>query len=264
MHYEKIRATLMTPSLPSSLISLPPAPAIILVEPQLGENIGMAARAMGNCGLSDLRLVNPRDGWPNEMAIRASAGAEFILDKVKVFTTFSEAIADLTYVAATTARPRRLEKHVFTAKEMAPHLLEKTDQKTGIVFGPEKYGLSNDHISLCNAAIKIPTMEEFSSLNLAQTVLICAYEWYQAIQTSSLLSFKNREGKLATHTDINLFLEHLESALDHAQFFRPAHKKKRMVHNLRSIFQRLDLTEQEVRTLRGVIRALENPPPTSA
>jgi len=238
-------------------------PIIILVDPQLGENIGMVARAMGNCDLSELRLLNPRDGWPNEMAVRASAGAETILENTKVFETFQDAIADLTHVVATTARHRRLEKIVFTAKEMADDLIKSAYQKAGIVFGPEKYGLSNDHLSLCNAVVQIPTKSDFSSLNLAQTVLICAYEWYQAVQTNPKGNFKNREGTPASRLEVNLFLEHLENSLEASDFFRPAHKKKRMLQNLRNIFQRIDLTEQEVRTLRGVIRSLEEGPHAS-
>lgn len=231
-------------------------PVIILLEPQLGENIGMAARAMGNCGLHELRLVNPREEWPNEQALRAAAGAAFVVEKAKVFTTLSAAVADLDYIVATTVRSRRLEKNVFTAKELALNMKAHASRKTGILFGPEKYGLSNDHISLCNAVLCIPTDVACSSLNLAQAVLLCAYEWYQSLSQEIPKRFTNREGILASKEEVTGFLEHLIVALEEKEFFRPPHKKKRMTQNLCNIFQRIDLTQQETRTLRGVVRAL--------
>jgi tRNA/rRNA methyltransferase len=229
---------------------------IILVEPQMGENIGLAARAMGNFDLLELRLVNPRDPWPNPKAVQASAGADFILDKAEIFSSTREAMADLDYVFATTLRPRRMEKKVFSAKQM-PKVIQKTfSQKAGILFGPEKAGLSNEDISLCNGIITIQTVPSFSSLNLAHSVALCAYEWHQSKSKKLLQDFKNKSGKKASKGEVNLFLSHLEEELDKTDFLLPAHKRERMVWNLRSIFERIELTEQEVRTLRGIIKSL--------
>ncbi len=236
------------------------APVIILVEPQLGENIGLAARAMGNFGLSELRLVNPRDPWPNPMATQASAGADFIIDKAVIFSSTRDAMADLDYVFATTLRPRRMEKKVFSAAQMPTIIQETSSQKVGILFGPEKAGLSNEDISLSNGIIQIATVPTFSSLNLAHSVALCAYEWYRSSAQKTPLNFKNKSGKKASKEEVNLFLAHLEEALDETEFLLPAHKRDRMVWNLRSIFERIELTEQEVRTLRGVVRSLSRTP----
>lgn len=232
------------------------APVIILVEPQLGENIGLVARAMGNFGLSELRLVNPRDPWPNPKAVQASAGADFVLDKVEIFASTREAMADLDYIFATTLRPRRMEKKVFSAHQVPSVVQETSSQRPGILFGPEKAGLSNEDISLSNGIITIETVSSFSSLNLAHSVALCAYEWYQSRLTKSLQDFKNKSGKKALKEEVNLFLAHLEEALDETDFLLPSHKRERMIWNLRSIFERIELTEQEVRTLRGVVRSL--------
>jgi tRNA/rRNA methyltransferase len=231
---------------------------IILVDPQLGQNIGAVARAMLNFGLKDLRIVNPRDGWPNSEAIAPAAGAEDILQSVQVFASTLEAIGDLNRVFATSARGHDMIKTVYT-----PHaaleclaLTAQHDQRVGVLFGSERCGLLSEDIALCEALIKIPTNPDFSSLNLAHAVALIAYEWALQVTSSPSQVFRTGHTSLATREDLgNLFI-HLEEELDRAGFLR--HKKKRptMVRNIRNIFQRAHLTEQEVRTLRGIVRSL--------
>jgi tRNA/rRNA methyltransferase len=233
-------------------------PVIILVCPQLGENIGMAARAMWNCGFKHLRLVNPRDGWPNEQALKASAGGTSLIENAQVFKSTEEAIADLEYVYATTARPRFMVKPVMDAYKAAQDFENQRFQKVGILFGAEKSGLSNEDVGRSNAIIEIHLNPEFSSLNLAQAVLIVAYEFYNVTQRQHAKDQNKNRGNLeiASRKDVNDFCHHLEVELEDHGFFYPEHKKNIMVQNLRNIFQRMPLTAQEVRTLRGMIRAL--------
>lgn len=228
-------------------------PVIILIEPQLGENIGMVARAMGNFAVSQLRLVNPKEPWPNEKAKRAAVGADVILDHVQIYNSFPEAIGDLEHVYATTAMPRYMVKpkyalpDVFAKIAIAP-------QKAGLVFGPERTGLTNEQITLCHGIIQLPTNPEFSSLNLAQAVLLCVYEWYKFSPSYTVPDLE--APTLAKREDVQFFLETLEAELDKTGFLRPVHKRPLMVQNLRNIFTRMSLTEQEVRTLRGALKAL--------
>ena len=230
-------------------------PIIILVEPQLGENIGMVARAMGNFGATHLRLVNPRESWPNEKAVRAAAGADEILNQTKVYATFPEAIADLEQVYATTAMPRYMVKPIYDLPQVFEKIGERLDT-TGLVFGPERTGLTNEQITLCQGVIQLPTDPKFASLNLSQAVLLCVYEcykWHPTYRPTAL-----EENPLASREDVHHFLEKLEDELDTVGFLRPAHKRPFMVQNLRNIFTRMFLTEQEVRTLRGVLKALRH------
>lgn len=231
-------------------------PAIILVDPQLGENIGMVARAMWNCELTDLRLVRPRDHWLNEHTIKAAAGAGERVKEARVFESTEEAIADLEWVYATTARQRSMEKLIRT-RQTVKHMSENASQKMGILFGRERFGLHNDDIALANAIIEVPLNPEYPSLNLAQAVLVCAYEWYQ--ETLEKPEPKTLEGLTnppATKENLVNFFEHLEEELDKTSFFLPAEKRPKMVRNLRNMFQHMPLSEQDVRTLRGVISAL--------
>lgn len=244
-------------------------PSIILVEPQLGANIGTAARAMGNFGLNDLRLVAPRDGWPSEFAQKAAAGADWILDAAPVFDTVEEAIADLHFVYATTARPRDMVNEVVTPEQAAQNIraLTAQGQKTGVLFGREKSGLTNDHIALADAILMAPVNPNFASLNLAQCVLLIGYEWFRG-STDSLGDASRDDGGLsgpglrmpdtwpANKQELGGFFEHLESELDASGFLKPAEKRPAMVRNLRNMFQRTALTEQDVRTLRGVVSSL--------
>jgi tRNA/rRNA methyltransferase len=242
-----------------SLLTGGDAPAVILVAPQLGENIGMAARAMLNCGLSDLRLVRPRDGWPSAAAVANSAGAAVVIDNTRVFATTSEAIADLTLVYAATARDRAMTKRVVTPGEAAREIrAASSTHKCGVLFGGEAKGLHNDDIALADHVITAPLNPAFSSLNLAQAVLIVAWEWQMA-QTSAPASEMRipEDTRPATKAEMVGLFEHLESALDQSGFFHVREKRPIMARNLRNLLQRAEPTEQEVRTLRGVIKSFE-------
>lgn len=244
-------------------------PAIILVKPQLGENIGTSARAMANFGLSDLRLVAPRDGWPNPMADKACSGADRIIGGARVYATTAEAIADLTLVYATTARGRDMVKPFETPEGAAAKLRARTDggERVGVLFGPERTGLRNDDVALADAILTAPVDPAFASLNLAQAVLLVGYEWFKtgavtygdgatgagAMSGPGLRMPGTRQ---ATKEELTGFFEHLETELDRAGFLRPPEKRPAMVRNLRNLFQRTALTEQDVRTLRGVVAAL--------
>jgi tRNA/rRNA methyltransferase len=245
------------------------SPAIVLVHPQLGENIGTAARAMANFGVCDLRLVAPRDGWPNERARSAAAGADMVIEDAGVFGRTEEAIQDLHYVCATTARVRDMVKPVMTPEsavsEMRKRILD--GQRCGILFGAERSGLDNDQLSLADAIITAPVDPAFASLNLAQAVLILCYEWLKQSGAESLgrqtaLDGPAREGlampgtRPATRSELVGFFEQLESELDASGFLYPQEKRPAMVRNIRNLFQRVGATEQDVRTLRGIVASL--------
>ncbi|TDI68424.1 MAG: RNA methyltransferase [Alphaproteobacteria bacterium] len=240
-----------------------PGPEIILVQPQIGENIGTAARAMLNCGLVNLRLVNPREAWPNEKAVTSSSGAKVVLDGARLYETTNEAVADLHRLYAATARPRDMVKLVLSPRAAAAEIRAATGlgRKVGILFGAERSGLGNDDLTLADAIIEIPANPEFSSLNLAQAVLICAYEWRMAALggpgpgPAAPRRGRPRAGP-ASKDDMAGFYAHLEAELDRAGFFYPPEKRPRMARNIRNLFARADLTDQEVRTLRGMIAAL--------
>lgn len=236
-----------------------PGPAIILIEPQLGENIGMAARAMLNAGLSDLRLVKPRDGWPNEAAVKASAGAHAVVDGARIFSSTADAVSDLNYVLATTARPRDMVKETVTPKEGAAELRAHvvSGSNTGVLFGRESKGMSNDDIALADKILMVPLSPAFASLNLAQAVLLLSYEWYQAgLGEVSGDLFIHKDTRPATKKELTGLFGHLEDELDACGFLRVSAKRPSMVRNLRNLLQRAQLTEQEVRTLHGVVTCL--------
>lgn len=235
----------------------PDAPAIILVGPQMGENIGAAARAMLNCGLSDLRLVAPRDGWPNEQAVASASGAHLVLERARVFDNLEDAVADLQQVYATTARTRDMVKPVVTAGGAGRAIRASAAQgvRSGILFGRERTGLFNEEVTRADTVLTVPLHPGFSSLNLAQAVLLVGHAWYQAVDDTPEHALPIR-GRLATAAEVIGFLEHLEGALDHRGFFRTPELKPSMVQNLRNLFQRASLTDQEVRTLHGVVTAL--------
>lgn len=239
-------------------------PSIVLVEPQLGENVGTAARAMANFGLNDLRLVNPREGWPNQKARAASSGADHVIDHVRVFASVEAAVDDLSFVYAATARERDLAKDVAGPRQAAERLRQLApDLRFGVLFGPERSGLTNDHVALADEILTLPVDPGFSSLNVAQTVLIVAYEWRLALlgEEARGLPFAGPSAEdLAPKATLLNFFEHLESALDAVNFFRPPEKRPHMVRALRTMFHRARLSEQEVRTLRGVVAALERRP----
>jgi tRNA/rRNA methyltransferase len=247
--------------------STPPTPlppAIVLVAPQLGENIGTAARAMANFGLADLRLVNPREGWPNEKARAAASGADQILDRATTFTSVADAIADLGFIYATTARAREVAKPVVGPREAALHVraLATGGSRAGVLFGPERAGLNNEDLSLADEILTFPVDPGFASINLAQAVLLFGYEWRLAgfAPGEGGMPFADGRPPPAPKEDLIRLFEHLESALDATGFFRPPEKRPHTVESLRSMLQRAGFSEQEVRTLRGVVTALEKRP----
>ena len=234
------------------------APAIILVAPQLGENIGMAARAMLNCGLTDLRLVRPRDGWPSEPARNAASGADIVIDDARVFERTEDAIADLTLVFAATARERAMTKVVLSPGAAAQAMLSApSGSRIGVMFGGEAWGLNNDDVALADTVITAPLNPGFSSLNLSQAVLLVAWEWRRAMLAPAEGGLRiSEDTRPATKAEMQGLFEHLEGALDDSGFLRLREKRPTMVRNLRNLLQRARLTEQEVRTLRGIIASL--------
>ena len=233
-------------------------PVVILVEPQLGENIGMAARAMGNFALDRLRIVNPRDGWPNIAASRAAAGADHILSRVELFDSTEAAVADLDLVFATTARAHDQAKPVVgpaaAAREMSGH--SGGGGKCGILFGRERAGLTNDEVALANRIVTFPVNPGFASLNLAQAVLLMGYEWFK-LATADRLPFAMPErSERASQHQMQAFFENLVRELDKVEFLRPAEKRETMLVNLRNIFTRMEPTKQDMHTLHGVVMAI--------
>jgi tRNA/rRNA methyltransferase len=235
-----------------------PGPAIVLVEPQLGENIGAAARAMLNCGLTELRLVNPRDGWPNAKALAAASGADEVIQGAQLFDSPEAAIADLARVYATTARHRGMIKRVVTPRRSAAEMRRSIGkgQSVGVLFGAERMGLLNDHIALADAVIAVPLNPGFASLNLAQAVLIVGYEWFQVGDKTPANELVTNETRPATRAELLNFFSHLEKELDDCGFLRNLEKRPSMVRNIRNLFQRAQLTHQEVRTLHGIVAEL--------
>lgn len=233
-------------------------PAVILVNPQLAENIGTAARAMLNCGLTDLRLVAPREAWPNDKAIAAASGADSVLDQAQLFATTAQAIADLQVVFATTARERYMVKPIFTPRAAAAELRAKQAQglRCGLLFGPERMGLVNDDLALSEALIRIPLNPGFSSLNLAQGVLLVAYEWFTAADATPPRQERYGQSPPADKEKLLNFFLQLERELDLCGFLRVPDKRPSMVRNIRNMFQRAALSEQELRTLHGMIACL--------
>jgi tRNA/rRNA methyltransferase len=233
-------------------------PVVILVEPQLGENIGMAARAMGNFALSRLRLVNPRDGWPNIAAQRAAAGADHILEKVELFDTVQAAVADLDLLFATTARAHDQAKPVVApegaAREIVSHVA--AGGGAGILFGRERAGLTNDEVALANRIVTFPVNPGFASLNLAQAVLLMGYEWFKLATEGALPFAMPERSERASHHQIDAFFENLVRELDNVEFLRPREKRETMLVNLRNIFTRMDPTKQDMHTLHGVVMAI--------
>ena len=233
-------------------------PVVILVDPQLGENIGAAARAMLNCGLGRLRLVRPRDGWPNPRAVASASGADAVLDAATLHDSTATAIADLERVYATTARPREMIKRVVTPRRAAAEMREAVaaGQGVGLLFGPERTGLLNDDIALADTVLSVPLNPVFASLNLAQAVLLVGYEWYQAGDATPETQLVTNATRPATKDELLNFFGHLERELDECGFLRNVEKRPSMVRNIRNLFQRAYLTHQEIRTLHGMVKEL--------
>ena len=234
-----------------------PIPCVILNEPQLAENIGAVARVMANFGLSDLRMVRPRDGWPQERAWASASGADWPLNNARIFDRLEDAVADLHRLYATTARPRETRLPILTPREGAAELSAAAAEglNTGLLFGGERAGLETGDIALAQAIITIPIDPKFRSLNLAQAVALNAYEWRMTVADRPPPAFREGDAPADQGEMIGLY-EHLEHELDVSGFFYPPEKTPSMVRNLRVIFARSRLTVQEVRTLRGVITAL--------
>ncbi len=239
-----------------------PQPSFILVAPQMGENIGASARAMYNFGLEWMRIVNPRDGWPNQKATTMASGAARVLDQVRLSETTAEACDDLHYVFATTARNRDLTKPVMTPERAMAHAraLIGEGKKVGVLFGPERAGLANDDVVRANALISVPVNPAFASLNLAQCVLLLAYEWRRQGADLPAETMALAGAEYATGIEVEKLSERLEDRLRGRGFFWPEDKAESMRLNLRNLFSRMPLTGADVRTLHGVFRSLAKKP----
>lgn len=238
------------------------APVIVLVAPQLAENIGATARAMLNCGLTELRIVRPRPTLPHPRAIAAAAGADVVLEKAKIFEETKDAVADLHYLFATTARPREGVKTVLTMREAAGevHARAAKNERCGFLFGPERTGLENDDVSLADAISTVPLNKDFSSLNLGQAVLLAAYEWRMASDATPARSLALGKAETARREDVIGFFDRLEAELDACGFLRNTEMRPTMVRNIRNIFHRAGLMAHEVRTLQGIVTGLTERP----
>ena len=252
-------------------------PVILLVRPQLVENIGAVARAMMNCDLAELRLVSPRDGWPLPMAgdwqaprmedwiaerlFAASSGADAVMHQARVFPDIAAAVGDLNHVYATTARDHAMVKPWSTPKQAVPRLQQRIadGQRVGLMFGPERTGLTHDDMTFANEVVCIPANPAFTSFNLAQAVLVLGYEWYQA-QSEAVLKPRQEASRPATKEELHRLFGRLEKELEAAGFFTTEDLKPTMVRNLRHALQRAEMTDQEVRTWQGVITALADGP----
>jgi tRNA/rRNA methyltransferase len=275
--------------------TIPLGPVIILVNPQLGENIGMCARAMLNCAVTEMRIVKPRDGWPNPGAISSASGATSVLENAKIFETTQDAIADLEFVLATTARNRGIVKEIWTADAAAKKIRQlngftgplpnplpegegktaltpspspsgrgrgegpsQPKQKCGILFGPERTGLENDDVALANVILNIPLNPGFSSLNLAQAVLLTCYSWLTCENPFKIAEVERTLGETepATKGDIENLMKHLEDELEKGGFFRSPDQRPTILRNIRNFFFRSDMTQQDARTLHGILSCL--------
>jgi tRNA/rRNA methyltransferase len=236
----------------------PEGPTMILVEPQMGENIGAAARAMWNFGLDRMRLVAPRDGWPNAKAIAMSSGASHVIESARVHETTREAVAGFNYVYATTARPRGMAKDVMTPEAAMSDAQARMacGEKVAVLFGRERTGLETDDIVLANTIITVPVNPAFASLNLGQCVLLVAYEWRRRVDEAPAVQELTGRSETAVNHEVEGMLDHLVEELAEANFFWPDDKRQSMERSLRNLFHRAPLTGQDTQTLRGVIRAL--------
>ena len=237
-----------------------PGPVVVLVEPQMGENIGAAARAMANFGLGRLRLVKPKQGWPNEKAVVMAAGATRVLDNAELYETLEAAVADCNFVLATTARQHDQLKPIVdalgAAAEMAPRVA--SGETVALVFGRERNGLENHEVGLADRIVTLPVNPAFASLNLAQAVIVVAYEWFKLTGADAVRETAPRRSPPAGKQQLGAFFRDLEGELEKVEFFRPAEKRETMVINLRNIFTRMEPTQQDIRTLHGVFMAIAN------
>lgn len=235
-----------------------PQPAFVLIRPQMGENIGAAARAMWNFGLDRMRIVAPRDGWPNPSAVAMASGAGRLLDEAELSQSVAEGIADRTYVYATTARPRELTKPVFSPQAAMRDAAQRiaAGEKVAVMFGPERAGMENADLTHANAIITVPVNPAFASLNLAQCVLLLGYEWRRTVQDAPDLVMQGQTTDIANQQDVEALARHYEDRLEDAGFFFPDHKAENMKLNLRNLWSRMPLTRADVQMLHGMLRQL--------
>lgn len=233
-------------------------PAIILVRPQMGENIGAAARAMLNFGLERMRIVDPRDGWPNSKAVAMASGAGRLLDHAGIFPDVKAAIADCDYVFATTARGRELTKPVMTPERAMEHAraLTAAGKRVAVLFGPERAGLENEDVVLANAIVTVPVNPDFPSLNLAQCVLLTAYEWRRQTVEVPPEVMELARTEFASGLEVEKLGDHFEQRLEAAGFFYPEAKVPGMKQALRNMWSRLNLTRADVQTFHGMLRQI--------
>ena len=234
-------------------------PVIVLVRPQLGENIGKSARAMLNFGLTEMRLVAPRDGWPNPAAGPAASGADIVLERARVFATAADAVADCSIVYAATVRRRELVMPAVTPDAMAS-AIAATPARSAILFGPERSGLETEEVALAGAIVTVPINPEFASLNLAQAVILLAYEWSRTV-TLAIPPDKVPEPP-APHGELDGLISQLDEALEAKGYFHPPARQQATRNTLRTIFTKTGWSSREIKAVRGIIRALERPPRT--
>jgi tRNA/rRNA methyltransferase len=232
-------------------------PVIVLVRPQLGQNIGKAARAMLNFGLTELRLVAPRDGWPNQDAGAAASGADIVLERAEVHETVQAAIADCSNIFASTVRRRDLVMPVVGPEEMAERIAT-SNERSAILFGPERSGLETEEVALANAIVTVPINPEFASLNLAQAVILLAYEWSRRSELAQP-PVKELEPP-APHGDLEGLIGQLDEELTRKGYFHPPSRTQATKNTIRTIFTKTGWSSREVKGVRGIIRALVNPP----
>ncbi|MEX0287038.1 MAG: RNA methyltransferase [Paracoccaceae bacterium] len=235
-----------------------PQPTFVLVRPQMGENIGAAARAMWNFGLDRMRLVAPRDGWPNPASVALASGAGRLLDEAQLHATTADAVADCSFVFATTARPRGLTKPVFSPEAAMTRAAELIGQgeKVAVLFGPERAGLENDDIARANVIVTVPVNPEFFSLNLAQCALLMGYEWRRVSSEVQPETLELAKGDWATGIEVEKLAEHYEDRLQEAGFFFPPEKAEGMKINLRNLWSRMTLSRADVQMLHGILRQM--------
>ena len=235
-----------------------PQPSVVLVRPQMGENIGAAARGMWNFGLDRMRVVAPRDGWPSQKAVAMASGAGRLLDEAGHFDRVEDALNDAHFVLATTARPRGLTKPVLSPEEAMRQAAERIarGENVSIMFGPERSGLENEDIAQANAIVSVPVNPDFPSLNLAQCVLLLGYEWRRATENIQAETMEMAKTEWAETGEIATLSEHFETTLDQAGFFFPEAKAEGMKTNLRNLWSRMPLTRSDVQIFHGMMRQM--------
>ena len=226
----------------------------ILVRPQLGENIGATARALKNFSLSKLRIVNPRTGWPNQKAIATSVDAKDILQSSRIYTSLDKSVGDLDIIFATTSRMRKVNKKIISIFDLNKKI--KNNQKIGIVFGPEASGLSNDELNCADYLVKIPTNKKFSSLNLSHSIILFCFQLFGFFSKKNIVYKSKYKSLKAKKSEVNSFLNIIIGSLDKSGFLQPTHKRRSMIRNIKNIFYRINLSEQEIRILLGIFASL--------